>query len=522
MADSTVRLPDSPVQLARLIDAATVKLAEAPLGLVADGEVGEIAEVLETARRRTDGVCAAVLMEVSDRELFRASGHTTLKRYYAQELRLGAAEAKRRLAVAEAITPVMAMTGQKLPPKREPLAAAVASGVVSADHVYEVELIMAKLPRAASVENVDTAVAILTEAAREMAPAELRPIGERLLAHLDPDGELSDDTDRRRQRGITIGRQDNRLLSTLTGVLTPALRAKIEVVWNAWAAPGVNNPDDEHPITLPPEHTGDTGGEEQRQALAEAITRDTRSAAQRNHDALDAMCDWILGHHGLGRPNRIPAQLVITIDEHDLARRAGVAVTSTGTMVPVAELIELAADTVPWLEVFRHATRQVLDFARGRRLATMAQRLAMFGQDLGCTRPGCTEPFCRTQAHHAVQDFAAGGQTNLADLGSACGPDNRNVGSKPGQWETAIIDTGPDAGRTGWRLTGSAGPYRTNSVHDPRTLLDRHTGDPDPPGQSARPDEPTDLRRIRPDRSSFPESRPSPVERALERLLLAA
>ena len=129
LRDSTVRLPDSPVQLARLIDAATVKLAEAPLGLVADGEVGEIAEVLETARRRTDGVCASVLMEVSDRELFRASGHTTLKRYYAQELRLGAAEAKRRLAVAEAITPAMAMTGQKLPPKREPLAAAVASGV---------------------------------------------------------------------------------------------------------------------------------------------------------------------------------------------------------------------------------------------------------------------------------------------------------------------------------------------------------------------------------------------------------
>lgn len=162
--------------------------------------------------------------------------------------------------------------------------------------------------------------------------------------------------------GITIGRQDNRLLSTLTGVLTPALRAKIEVVWNAWAAPGVNNPDDEQPIAFPPERTGDTGGEEQREALAEAITRDTRSAAQRNHDALDAMCDWILGHQGLGRPNRIPAQLVITIDEHDLARRAGVAVTSTGTMVPVAELIELAADTVPWLEVFRHATSQVLDF----------------------------------------------------------------------------------------------------------------------------------------------------------------
>ena len=537
MAVPVIELPDSPLELARLIDAATAKLGESALGLAADSEVLEIAMMLESARRRSDGVCGSVLMEVSDRELFRVSGHTTVKRFYAQELRLGAAEAKRRLEVAEAIIPATAMTGQKLPPKREALADAVVEGVVSAEHVHEVELIMAKVPRAASVEEVETAVQILAQAAREMAPAELRPIGQRLIAHLDPDGELSDDTDRRRQRSVTIGRQDNQLLSKLTGVLTPALRAKIEVILNAWAAPGVNNPDDEdpNPITNPHHLDGDASSQEHREKLAEAGRRDTRSAAQRNHDALEAMCDWILRHQGLGRPTRIPSQLVITIDEQDLARRAGVALTATGTMVPTAELIELAADAVPWLEVFRDATRVVLDFARGRRLATMAQRLAMFGQDLGCTRPGCTEPFCRTQAHHATADFAQGGQTNLGDMGSACGPDNRNVGTKAGQWETTIITDGPDAGRTGWRLAGSTGPYRTNPVHDPRALLDkqRQSGnptatEPDPPGepagrdQPAGPDEPTMRRRIRPAPDEPLDDQPSPVERALNALLFAA
>ena len=88
------------------------------------------------------------------------------------------------------------------------------------------------------------------------------------------------------------------------------------------------------------------------------------------------MCDWILGHQGLGRPDRIPAQLVITIDEHDLAARAGASLTSTGTLVPTVDLVELAADAVPWLVVFQHASRVIVDFARGRRIASFAQRLA--------------------------------------------------------------------------------------------------------------------------------------------------
>ena len=69
------------------------------------------------------------------------------------------------------------------------------------------------MPRAASQDDVDMAVEIMATAARELAPAELRPLGQRLLAHLDPDGSLTDDKDRRRQRGITIGRQDAQLMS---------------------------------------------------------------------------------------------------------------------------------------------------------------------------------------------------------------------------------------------------------------------------------------------------------------------
>ncbi|QKT06462.1 DUF222 domain-containing protein [Gordonia sp. X0973] len=210
----------------------------------------------------------------------------------------------------------------------------------------------------------------------------------------------------------------------------------------------------------------------------QARGRDTRTSAQRDHDALEAGLDWLLGHQALGKPDRIPAEVVITIDEHDLARRAGIGVTATGTMVPVGDLIHLAADATPWLAVFHHHTRSVLDFGRGRRLATKTQRLALFAAEPGCSKPGCGQPFSRTQAHHATRDYAHGGSTNVTDMTGACGRHNRAVGTKPGQWETHVFTNGPHTGRTGWRRTGTDQPFQVNHTHDPRTYLHNTPFDP--------------------------------------------
>ncbi|QKT09191.1 DUF222 domain-containing protein [Gordonia sp. X0973] len=463
------RLPDSPLELAELIDVAVAKLAGSSLGVLSDRQVIACVETVETAWRRAAGVNAALYVEIAGRAAYTLVGHRSVKTFYAQYLRLGTVEAKRRREVAEAIGPLSAVTGEALPPKRGSVAQAVGAGAVSADHVCEIETVLGRVPCATSSEEVDTAVEILVGAAREVAPSDLRPLGQRLLAHLDPDGKLTDDRDRRRMRGIVIGRQDKRLMSKISGYLTPSLRAKLEVVLDNWAKPGMNNPAD--PDSL--RGSFSELGEADREAWADAQCRDGRSAAQRQHDGLEHGLDWILGHQALGRPTRIPAQLVITVEEGDLARRAGVATTATGSMIPVGDLIAVAADAVPWLCVFTSCTREVLAFGRGKRLATMAQRLALFGAYLGCTRPGCTRPFSHTEAHHGLLDFAKGGETNLDELVPACGPDNRNVGDRPGQWETGPITSGPDTGRIGWRLAGSGTAYRVNRVHDPGPIFAR-------------------------------------------------
>ncbi|QKT06406.1 DUF222 domain-containing protein [Gordonia sp. X0973] len=527
-----VVLPDSPRELAGLIDAAITKLGSVSLGLASDTEVTATVETLERAWRRADGVNAALLVQVSDRNLWL--GYATPRAWYSEYLRLGPGEARRREVVAEAIGVCTALTGQPLPPKREPLAVAVAAGTVSGEHVRVIEQVLDKIPHQADPREVAAAVTVLTEAAKAATPKDMNRLGQRILAHLDPDGTLTDDTDRHRRRSLHLGAQGADLMSKLCGYVTPQVRAKLEVLLDNWGKPGMNNPDDddEHRITGPlalmtlddtgPNHTTGPDGtatghdttvaDARHQALIQARGRDTWTSAQRDHDALEAGLDWLLGHQALGKPDRIPAEVVITIDEHDLARRAGIGVTATGTMVPVGDLIHLAADATPWLAVFHHHTRSVLDFGRGRRLATKTQRLALFAAEPGCSKPGCGQPFSRTQAHHATRDYARGGSTDVTDMTGACGRHNRAVGTKPGQWETHVFSDGPHTGRTGWRRTGTDQPFRVNHTHDPRTYLHGTVFDPNqhdhdqaagddsgpPPGLAdPPPDEPV-MRRVNP------------------------
>ncbi len=51
----------------------------------------------------------------------------------------------------------------------------------------------------------------------------------------------------------------------------------------------------------------------------------------------------MIGHGGLGSANKTPGQLVITAPIAELKAGCGHALTTTGTLIPVAELLDLAA-----------------------------------------------------------------------------------------------------------------------------------------------------------------------------------
>ncbi len=186
----------------------------------------------------------------------------------------------------------------------------------------------------------------------------------------------------------------------------------------------------------------------------------------------------------------------MTVTDEDLARQAGIGWTATGTRIPVSDLVQFAADTIPYLAVFSKATGQVLHLGRASRFATAAQRLALFARDRGCTAPGCTVPFIRTQAHH-MPDWSDDGQTDIDRLGGACGRHNRMNGKTAGHWESTVLTFGPDAGHVGWRPVGRGTRWQSNIMFHPERLApdparvpaaDEPPADTGPPGNIRMPD----------------------------------
>lgn len=226
---------------------------------------------------------------------------------------------------------------------------------------------------------------------------------------------------------------------------------------------------------------------------------------------------WANAQFSSVKPENLRNQIVVTVTDEDLARQAGIAWTATGTRMPVTDLVKIAADSVPYLAVFSKATGQPLYLGRAHRLASRAQRLAVFARDRGCTAPGCTRPFTQTQMHH-MPDWQDGGPTDIDHLGGACGQHNRWNGKNPGDWESTVLTDGPDKGRVGWRPAGRAGPWIVNPLFHPDKL---HFGPEAPTGERTPPPIVNHRLGDTPCRSRSPSSTDSGVEARLETLLAA-
>ena len=214
------------------------------------------------------------------------------------------------------------------------------------------------------------------------------------------------------------------------------------------------NPDDESP------RLNGTPSQEQ-------IDNDHRSLAQRQHDALAAIGRNALESGELGQHNGLPTSIIIRTTLQDLESRAGIGTTGGGTLLPIKDVIRLAGHANHWLAVFDNATGQALDLFRTKRIASPAQRIMLIARDGGCTKPCCAVPAYGAQVHHALRDWARGGNTNVNEMTLACGPDNRSVDEEG--WTTTINHRGdvewippPDL---------DTGQTRINYYHRPELLL---------------------------------------------------
>jgi hypothetical protein len=416
-------------------------------------------ERLERETRRLPVPGHALINQVSrhagEVELGGKLGHALANR-----LRISRGEAGRRIREADDLGERKAITGEPLPPKLEATAEAQRAGDIGAAHVAVIRGFWHRLPDFVDVETRAKAEAQLARLGSEHRPDELSKLADKLSDCLNPDGNFTDE-DRARRRGITIGKQDIDGMSPITGYLTPEARATIDAVFAKLAAPGMCNPADAAPrISGTPSQ--------------EAIEHDTRSAAQRNHDALNAAGRALLASGDLGQHNGLPASIIVSTTLHELEVATGRGLTGGGTLLPMSDVIRLASHAHHYLAIFDKG--KALALYHTKRLASPAQRIVLYAKDRGCTAPGCDVPGYFTEVHH-VTPWAKTHTTDINDLALACGAQHKIAEQG---WTTRKNQRGD----TEWIPPPHLdyGQPRINTFHHPEKLLrDDEDDDDDEP-----------------------------------------
>ncbi|SEE07774.1 HNH endonuclease [Rhodococcus jostii] len=453
-----------------MLAAAVDGLLDSSVTELPDSEVVDVLRGLEQSLRRAEAVSHRLVVESVERSLPASLGYNSPKKMLIEVLRISGADASARVTAARELGVWHTLSGDPMPPALPETAAAQRDGDIGVDHVRAVAKVLRKIPHAVGNDAVADAEAVLAQLAREGTPEDVEQAGHRLLAYLNPDGNLGDDRDRKRRRSISIGRQDTELMSRISGELDPVARALLDPILAKWARPGMNNPDD------PDSPTGD--GENpsiDREVLAAAAARDTRTAVQRNHDAFSAVYRALLKSGVLGRHRGLPTTVIVTMTLEQVEKAVGgLATTATGGLLPIEDALALAEDAHPVLVLFDHAGRP-LHLGRRRRLASADQRLALIAADGGCTPPGCAAPASLCAVHH-VTDWHKGGHTDIGGLALVCDACHTQVNDGTAGWTTrSASEHSAHAGRTEWIPPPHIDPSRRpriNHRHHPGELIE--------------------------------------------------
>jgi len=500
-------------------DGAIGALASADLVSLDDEALRQLLIDSERLARRISSVGLRVFHEADERGLPGRHGFGSPSAMLVGLLHISRHEAKMRVHNDFHLSPRSHPSGGVRPPRRPHVADALACGAIGSSHVKAILDVVDGAPTQAAPDDVAELEKSLVAVAELFEPSVVRSVGTELLARLDPDGDPGDERARRKRRGITLGQQDEKLMSKIGGELSPTARAYLDVLLDTWARPGMNNPGD-------PASPAGAYADADPEVVKACASRDLRTPAQCRHDALEAMLKHFAesGHVG-GSHRGLPATVVLTmtlaqleaatsrtVDPSPESRSATEPVvadeapttpaisgdgpfggradsfgrfatppevraarqpvrTASGTLLPITETLKLAEQAHPVLVIFDHSGVP-LHLGRTKRLASQAQRLALLPNHRGCTHPGCTKPATWTQIHH-TREWAAYRRTNVDELAPACEEHHALVHDRPNGWATYIVTSGPDAGRCAWTPPRTVDPQRKpliNRVHHPEEL----------------------------------------------------
>ncbi|SMD19780.1 HNH endonuclease signature motif containing protein [Lentzea albidocapillata] len=303
-------------------------------------------------------------------------GYKDLVEVFKHTLRWDPKVSRRRIKQAQALCPTVTPTGSAIAPALPGVAAAMAEGELSEDHVEVLAEAMAALPSVAEEHVV--------EYARQHEPRSAKAFCKELAYRLDQDGQEPKDPAPAPQKNV-LRRQWRGGRYLLSADLDAETGAKLDALIDPLAKP------EPHDQRCAPEREGD--------ALCEVIDLALRADSSRIHGG-----------------ERV--QLTITVDYDKLRENIGTALLDNGEHLPMAQVRKMACDAgiIPTLLGSRS---QIHDVGRKTRTINAGLRRVLVARDKGCAFPGCTRPPKHCEAHH-IRFWSEGGKTNADNLVLLC------------------------------------------------------------------------------------------------------
>ena len=404
-----------------------------------DAVLAEMAAAVSTQLSRLEAARALLAAQLDAAGFAKSEGATSTAVWLRQRCGMSVGGAHRTMLLGRHLGATSRSTSD---PDR--LLAAVTAGQVSTDQALAIGAALTDLPRGLGIDVHDQAETMLIGFAATLTAAELAKAGERILDLVAPEvaeqaearrlAKLDEQAHRLREFHISV---DHTGCSRLRGRLDAEATARVRAAIDSLSRP------------LP----------------AADGTRDPRSAAQRNADALHELCRLALDFdrlpdHGGSRPQLIITTSYDTLtqqlgggDGSDGAGAATTAVTATGGLgigtLGIGTLesgVRLAPETVRRLAcdaliipAVLGSAGELLDLGRTQRLITTPLRNALIARDGGCTFPGCDRPARWCQGHHVIP-WASGGETSLENSTLLCGWHHRLI--HQGDWKISRRNDG--------------------------------------------------------------------------------
>ena len=364
------------------IDAGLARLAKIdPARLGWRDRVGLLSG-LESVERQVPSIEHGVVATMDRLGDKRAAGVPNTRMLIADVLRVTETDASHRIGMARELAPRI-VNGENVHPALPATAAVLTEGRIGEPHVRIIRSFLHELPEKVAPEVRADAEEQLADLATQVRPDQLAEYAKQLAGFINPDGKFSD-ADRQRKRGFTLDKPGLDHMSSGKLCADPELTALLDVVIAKHGAPG---------------------------AGVDGI--DTRTAAQRRHDALAIALRGYLETGQAGTHRGLLPQVIVTTTLRELQAAveaatdgqvpAGFGTTGAGKLIPMADLIRLASESIQYLAVFHDADERPLYLGRTARLASRDQRIMCIARDKGCTFPDCNAGGYWTEIHHTIE-----------------------------------------------------------------------------------------------------------------------